>query len=113
MLWPIRTRDYAGRGKRSGSTCSWNGRSDFPNQVNNVLAFPGIFRGALDVHAREINEEMKLAAVHAIAGLISSEELHADYVIPDPFDLGGCHVAVAVANAAIETGVGTKNFKCK
>jgi malate dehydrogenase (oxaloacetate-decarboxylating) len=74
--------------------------------VNNVLAFPGIFRGALDVHAKEINEEMKLAAVNAIAGLISDEELNADYVIPDPFDPRvAAHVAEAVAKAAIETDV--------
>ena len=70
----------------AGALVVGTGRSDFPNQVNNVLAFPGIFRGALDVQAKEINEEMKLAAVQAIAGLIADEELHADYVIPDPFD---------------------------
>ena len=103
------TGDHAGRCKRSRSTCNWNGRSDFPNQVNNVLAFPGIFRGALDVHAKEINEEMKLAAVYAIAGLVSDEELHADYVIPDAFDPRiAAHVASAVAVAAMETGVAQK-----
>ena len=95
--------------KEAGALVVGTGRSDFPNQVNNVLAFPGIFRGALDVHAKEINEEMKLAAVHAIAGLITDEELHADYVIPDPFDRRVvAHVAAAVANAAMETGVSQK-----
>ncbi|MFL9603630.1 malic enzyme-like NAD(P)-binding protein, partial [Aeromonas dhakensis] len=72
--------------KEAGALVVGTGRSDFPNQVNNVLAFPGIFRGALDVRAKEINEEMKLAAIYAIADLISDIELHADYVIPDPFD---------------------------
>ena len=92
--------------KEAGALVVGTGRSDFPNQVNNVLAFPGIFRGALDVHAKEINEEMKLAAVYAIAGLITDEELHADHVIPDPFDPRvAAHVAFAVANAAIETEV--------
>ncbi len=92
--------------KNAGALVVGTGRSDFPNQVNNVLAFPGIFRGALDVRATEINEEMKIAAVNAIAGLVSNEELHADYVIPDPFDRRvAAHVAAAVANAAIETGV--------
>ncbi|MDQ0246365.1 malate dehydrogenase (oxaloacetate-decarboxylating) [Bacillus fengqiuensis] len=95
--------------KDAGALVVGTGRSDFPNQVNNVLAFPGIFRGALDVHAREINEEMKLAAVYAIAGLISDEDLHADYVIPDPFDRRvAAHVAAAVARAAMETGVSQK-----
>ncbi|MFC3886071.1 NADP-dependent malic enzyme [Bacillus songklensis] len=95
--------------KEAGALVVGTGRSDFPNQVNNVLAFPGIFRGALDVHAKEINEEMKLAAVHAIAGLIADEDLHADYVIPDPFDLRvAAHVAAAVAHAAMETGVSQK-----
>ena len=95
--------------KEAGALVIGTGRSDFPNQVNNVLAFPGIFRGALDVQAKEINEEMKLAAVHAIAGLIAEEELHTDYVIPDPFDRRvAAHVAAAVANAAMETGVARK-----
>ena len=95
--------------KEAGALVVGTGRSDFPNQVNNVLAFPGIFRGALDVQAKEINEEMKLAAVHAIAGLIADEDLHADYVIPDPFDPRvAAHVAEAVANAAMETGVARK-----
>ncbi|MDQ6596660.1 NAD-dependent malic enzyme [Bacillus salipaludis] len=96
--------------KEAGALVVGTGRSDFPNQVNNVLAFPGIFRGALDVQAREINEEMKLAAVYAIAGLISDDEIYADYVIPDPFDRRvAAHVAAAVANAAMETGVSQKN----
>lgn len=95
--------------KEAGALVVGTGRSDFPNQVNNVLAFPGIFRGALDVHAKEINEEMKLAAVYAIAGLIADEDLHTDYVIPDPFDRRvAAHVAAAVANAAMETGVSQK-----
>ncbi|MBS4176054.1 NAD(P)-dependent malic enzyme [Lederbergia citrea] len=82
------------------------GRSDFPNQVNNVLAFPGIFRGALDVRATHINEKMKQAAVEAIAGLISEDELSSDYVIPGPFDPRVApQVAAAVAKAAMETGV--------
>ncbi|MFY0762276.1 malic enzyme-like NAD(P)-binding protein [Metabacillus dongyingensis] len=97
--------------KEAGALVVGTGRSDFPNQVNNVLAFPGIFRGALNVHAKEINEEMKLAAVYAIAGLISTEELHANYVIPDPFDRRvAAHVATAVATAAMETGVSQKNM---
>ena len=82
------------------------GRSDYKNQINNVLAFPGIFRGALDVRASEINEAMKMAASHAIAGLVSDEELCADYIIPKAFDKRvGPAVAAAVAKAARETGV--------
>ncbi len=82
------------------------GRSDFPNQINNVLAFPGIFRGALDVRARDINEDMKLAAAFAIAGVISEAELTADYVIPDPFDPRVAQrVATAVAESAQRSGV--------
>ncbi|SMQ85018.1 malate dehydrogenase (oxaloacetate-decarboxylating) [Bacillus sp. OV166] len=92
--------------KDTGAKVVGTGRSDFPNQVNNVLAFPGIFRGALDVYATEINEKMKLAAVYAIAELIPDQELHADYVIPDPFDRRvAAHVAAAVAQAAIDSGV--------
>ncbi|MCQ6277563.1 NAD-dependent malic enzyme [Bacillus sp. V3B] len=95
--------------KEAGALVIGTGRSDFPNQVNNVLAFPGIFRGALDVQAKEINEEMKLAAVHAIAGLIAEEDLHTNYVIPDPFDRRvAAHVAEGVANAAMKTGVARK-----
>ncbi|PFN95902.1 NAD-dependent malic enzyme [Bacillus sp. AFS076308] len=97
--------------KQAGALVVGTGRSDYSNQVNNVLAFPGIFRGALDVQASEINEEMKIAAVHAIAGLISEVELHADYVIPNPFDQRvAAHVAAAVASAAMETGVSRKNI---
>ena len=95
--------------KTAGALVIGTGRSDFPNQVNNVLAFPGIFRGALDVHATEINEEMKIAAVHAIAGLISDVELNPDYVIPNPFDPRvAVAVATAVATAAMETKVAQK-----
>ena len=82
------------------------GRSDFPNQINNVLAFPGVFRGAFDVRARDINEEMKMAAAQALAGLISEEELSEDYIIPKPFDPRVAPaVAEAVAEAARRTGV--------
>ncbi|GER67008.1 putative NAD-dependent malic enzyme 4 [Weizmannia acidilactici] len=92
--------------KAAGAKVIGTGRSDFPNQVNNVLAFPGIFRGALDVRATHINEKMKQAAVHAIAGLIEEHELNADYVIPRPFDPRVAPaVAAAVAKAAMETGV--------
>lgn len=92
--------------KAAGAAVIGTGRSDFPNQVNNVLAFPGIFRGALDVRATHINEKMKIAAVEAIAGLIREDELHADYVIPGPFDPRVApEVAAGVAKAAMETGV--------
>ncbi|GLB58484.1 NAD(P)-dependent malic enzyme [Cytobacillus sp. NCCP-133] len=92
--------------KAAGAMVVGTGRSDFPNQVNNVLAFPGIFRGALDVRATHINEKMKVAAVEAIAGLIKEDELNADYVIPGPFDPRVApEVAAAVAKAAMETGV--------
>ncbi|OIU70832.1 NAD(P)-dependent malic enzyme [Rossellomorea aquimaris] len=92
--------------KSAGAKVIGTGRSDFPNQVNNVLAFPGIFRGALDVRATHINEKMKQAAVEAIAGLISEDELNADYVIPRPFDKRVAPaVAAAVAKTAMETGV--------
>ena len=81
------------------------GRSDYPNQINNVLCFPGIFRGALDVNAREINYDMKMAAAYAIASLVSEEELNPDYVIPSPFDERVAPlVAKKVAEAAIKTG---------
>src|SRR5699024_9345153 len=80
--------------KKAGAKIIGSGRSDFPNQVNNVLAFPGIFRGALDVRATRINEKMKIAAAEAIARLITEDELHEDYVIPGPFDP---RVAPAVA----------------
>lgn len=92
--------------KAAGTAVVGTGRSDYPNQVNNVLAFPGIFRGALDVQATNINEEMKLAAVYAIANLIADDEVHADYVIPKPFDKRVApHVAAAVAQAAMDSGV--------
>ena len=82
------------------------GRSDFPNQINNVLAFPGIFRGALDVRARDINEEMKMAASRAIASLVSDEELTPRYILPEAFDRRvGPAVARAVAEAAVRSGV--------
>lgn len=92
--------------KAAGAAVLGTGRSDFPNQINNVLAFPGIFRGALDVRATDINDEMKVAAVYAIAGLVSDEELSAEYIIPNPFDKRVAEsVAKAVAQAAIKTGV--------
>ncbi|NLU24973.1 MAG: NAD-dependent malic enzyme [Clostridiales bacterium] len=91
--------------KAGGAAVVSTGRSDFPNQINNVLAFPGIFRGAFDVRAREINEEMKMAAAQALSGLISDEELCADYIIPKAFDKRvGPAVAKAVAEAARRTG---------
>ena len=90
----------------AGAAVVGTGRSDFPNQINNVLAFPGIFRGALDCGARDINEEMKVAAAQAIASLVSDEELCAEYIIPAPFDKRvGPTVAEAVKKAAIKTGV--------
>jgi len=92
--------------KAAGAIIVGTGRSDFPNQVNNVLAFPGIFRGALDVRATTINEEMKKAAAEAIAGLIADSELTVNYVIPSPFDPRVAPaVAAAVAKAAMETNV--------
>lgn len=92
--------------KAGGAKVVSTGRSDFPNQINNVLAFPGVFRGAFDVRASDINDEMKLAAAYALAGLISDEELSADYIIPKAFDPRvGKTVAAAVAKAARETGV--------
>jgi malate dehydrogenase (oxaloacetate-decarboxylating) len=82
------------------------GRSDYPNQINNVLAFPGVFRGALDVRARTINEEMKLAAAHAVARVIPEDELHADYIVPSVFNRRVAEsVAEAVAQAAVASGV--------
>ena len=92
--------------KAGGAKVVATGRSDFPNQINNVLAFPGIFRGAFDVRARDINDEMKIAAAKALAGLISEEELNADYIIPAAFDVRvGGTVAKAVAEAARKSGV--------
>jgi malate dehydrogenase (oxaloacetate-decarboxylating) len=82
------------------------GRSDYPNQINNVLAFPGVFKGALEVRARTINEEMKLAAAGAIAAVIPEDELHADYIVPSVFNRRVAEdVADAVAAAAVATGV--------
>ena len=96
--------------KEAGARIVCTGRSDFPNQVNNLLAFPGIFRGALDVRASEINEEMKVAAAQAIAGLISSEELDEDHVITSPFNPEVAPaVAKAVADAALQTGVARRH----
>ncbi|MCR4804855.1 MAG: NAD-dependent malic enzyme [Clostridia bacterium] len=92
--------------KEAGAKVISTGRSDYPNQINNVLAFPGIFRGTFDVRASEINEEMKLAASKALADLVSPEELSADYIIPAAFDKRvGPAVAKAVAEAARATGV--------
>ena len=92
--------------KAGGAAVVSTGRSDYPNQINNVLAFPGIFRGAFDVRASDINEEMKVAAAHALADLISDEELSAEYIIPKAFDPRvGPAVAKAVADAARRSGV--------
>ena len=92
--------------KAAGAAIVGTGRSDHPNQINNVLVFPGLFRGALDVRAREINEEMKLAASHALAGLVTAEELNKDYILPKAFDKRvGPTVAAAVAEAARRSGV--------
>ena len=92
--------------KAGGARVIATGRSDFPNQINNVLAFPGVFRGAFDIRAKDINDEMKIAAAKALAGLITDEELSADYIIPKAFDKRvGPAVAKAVADAARETGV--------
>ena len=90
----------------AGARIVCTGRSDYPNQVNNLLAFPGIFRGALDVRAKAINEEMKMAAAEAIADLIDETELDEQHVITSPFDPRVApQVAAAVAAAAIKTGV--------
>ena len=92
--------------KQGGAAVVGTGRSDYPNQINNVLAFPGIFRGALDVRASDINDEMKMAASHAIARLVSDEELNAEYILPMAFDERiGKTVAAAVAEAARKSGV--------
>ena len=91
---------------KAGAAVVGTGRSDFPNQINNVLAFPGIFRGALDVRARDINEEMKMAASYAIASIVSEEELSREYILPKAFDERiGRTVARAVAEAAVKSGV--------
>ena len=92
--------------KNAGAAVVGTGRSDFPNQINNVLAFPGIFRGALDVRAKDINDEMKVAAAYAIAGLVEEDKLSPDYIIPNAFDKRVSKaVAEAVAEAARKTGV--------
>ena len=92
--------------KAGGAKVVATGRSDFPNQINNVLAFPGVFRGAFDVRARDINDEMKIAAAYALSALIADDELSADYIIPEAFDPRvGPAVAAAVAEAARQSGV--------
>ncbi len=97
---------YPEDAKAGGARVISTGRSDYPNQINNVLAFPGIFRGTFDVRAKDINEEMKMAAAEALAGLISDDELSEDYIIPKAFDKRvGPAVAAAVAEAARRTGV--------
>lgn len=94
------------KAKEAGARVVGTGRSDYPNQVNNVLAFPGLFKGALSVRAKEINEEMKLAAAEAIASLVSDEELNDEYVIPSPFDPRVAEeVAKRVAQKAVDMGV--------
>jgi malate dehydrogenase (oxaloacetate-decarboxylating) len=91
---------------RDATAIMATGRSDYPNQINNVLAFPGVFRGALDVRASTINEEMKLAAARALAGVIADDELHAEYIIPSVLNRDVAPaVAAAVAEAALESGV--------
>jgi malate dehydrogenase (oxaloacetate-decarboxylating) len=105
MANPVPEVSYADA-KAAGAKVAGTGRSDAPNQVNNVSVFPGIFRGALDVRARQINEEMKLAAAYAIAYLVDEKELREDYVLPGAFDLRVAPaVAAAVAAAAMKTGV--------
>ena len=95
--------------KAAGAAVVSTGRSDYPNQINNVLAFPGIFRGAFDCRAKTINEEMKLAAAEALAGLVAEDELSADYIIPKAFDKRtGPAVAAAVSEAARKTGAARK-----
>ncbi len=97
---------YPDEAKKAGARVACSGRSDFPNQINNVLAFPGIFRGALDVRAKDITEDMNIAAAFAIADLITEDELTEDYVIPSPFDKRVCPaIAKAVAEKAKELGL--------
>ena len=94
------------KAKAAGAAVVGTGRSDYPNQINNVLAFPGIFRGALYCRASEINEEMKVAAARAIASLVSDDELSAEYILPKAFDDRiGKTVAKAVYDAAVKSGV--------
>ena len=98
--------------KAAGARVVGTGRSDFPNQINNVMAFPGIFRGALDVRAKDINDDMKMAASLAIASLVSDEELSEEYIMPFAFDERiGKTVAEAVAKAAISSGVARKEYE--
>jgi len=105
MANPIPEISYE-EAKAAGARVAGTGRSDAPNQVNNVTVFPGVFRGAIDVRARQINEAMKIAAVKAISSLIPENELREDYIVPDPFDPRVAPaVAAAVAKAAMETGV--------
>lgn len=97
---------FPNEAKAGGAAVVATGRSDFPNQVNNVLVFPEIFRGAFDVRASDINEEMKLAAAEALAGIIPEEELSSDYIIPEAFNIKACEVvSKAVAKAAKDSGV--------
>ena len=92
--------------RRGGARIIATGRSDFPNQINNVLVFPGIFRGALDARATDISEEMKLAAADAIASIVTDDKLAEDYIIPDAFDKSVAPaVAAAVANVAAAQGI--------
>jgi malate dehydrogenase (oxaloacetate-decarboxylating) len=106
-IWPVLALE-------AGAQVVGTGRSDFPNQINNVLGFPGIFRGALDVGAREINLQMRLAASQALAHLISESELRDDYIIPQPMDRRVApEVAAAVAATALETGVATRNVSAE
>lgn len=101
---------YPDEAKEGGARVIGTGRSDFPNQINNVLAFPGIFRGALEVRATEINEEMKIQAAYAIANLVSEKELDENYIIPKAFDKRVApNVAINVAKAAIDTKVASLN----
>ena len=94
------------KAKQAGAFIVGTGRSDFPNQINNVIAFPGIFKGALAVRAKDINEEMKMAAAKAIAGCVSDEELSAEFILPNAFDRKvPIAVADAVAQAARDSGV--------
>ena len=98
--------------KKGGAAVVGTGRSDFANQINNVLAFPGVFRGTFDVRASDINEEMKLAAAMALANLITDEELNAEYIIPGPFDKRVAQsIAKAVREAAVKTGVARKEYQ--
>ena len=92
--------------KKGGAYIIGTGRSDFPNQINNVMAFPGIFKGVLRVRARDISESMKRAAAYAIAGIVEEEELSPDYILPDPFNEKVANaVADAVAKDAVEHGL--------